>query len=564
VNENTGYGLVNNMVLDYKITKGLTAKINIGAELGINSSDSYIPKILSESSYKGSASVNNNKTLSWINENMLNYTVTLGDNHQINAVGGVTFQKVLSDGVTGSSIGYTVDGFEYNKLESGAEQHASSFYSGSSILSYLGRANYTYKNKYMFTVSGRYDGSSRLSKDNRWSFFPSGALAWRVSEESFLKDNITVSNLKLRASWGKTGSQSVAPYSSLSTFSTVNVYLDGKTPMVGYVPNSVANNQLGWENTSQFDVGVDLGLLKGSRIQFVADYYNKLTSDLLFSRLTPPSSGYTTATQNIGKVENKGFEFSLISQNFSGKFSWSTNFTLSVNRAKVVDLGKNPAGDDIKMIQSGGSFFYIIKGEVPYAPYGYVVDHLDLATNQYVYKDLNSDGVVDAKDQQVIGNLEPKFIFGFRNEMSYHNFDLSFFFQGSVGNDMFVDAMSHMTTLNGNNNTLVSVYKQAGIKYRAPNADNGYELLDNNEVFDGTYVRLKELTFGYTLPSHLTQKMRLSNLRIYVTAVNLITFDNNYPWYDPETASGSDMIMGWDRGGYPNNKSIVVGLQVKF
>jgi TonB-linked SusC/RagA family outer membrane protein len=566
VNQRVNYRLVGNFLLDYKIIKGLSAKINIGTDLGIGAANSYIPTDLFESSYRGSASRNYGTTLSWINENTLAYSTLFSGDHFIDVVAGVTFQKTKSDGVTGASTGYVVDAFQYNNLGAGTVQTSSSSYADFSLLSYLGRINYTYKEKWLLTVSGRYDGSSRLSEGNKYAFFPSGALAWKMSEENFLKNIKAISNLKLRGSWGKTGSQTVSPYSSLSRLGPTNVYLNGgSSPTIGYVPLAVANNSLTWETTDQADIGVDLGLFN-NRIQFTGDVYKKNTKGLLFNRLVPPTSGYSTAIQNIGEVENKGLELSIRSVNLVGSLNWTTNFNISLNRAKVIDLGKNPAGEDVTMITTAESttWFPIIKGEVPFTPYGYVVDHIDKTSGKYFFKDLNGDGAVDVKDQTVIGSFQPKYIFGFTNDLSYKNFDFSVFIQGSQGNQVFLDAFVHMLTLNGVNNILKSVYEGIGTKYPQPNADNTYNNVNNSIIFDGSYIRFKEISLGYSLPASLLKKAHLHEVRIYMTGTNLITIDKHYPWYDPEVSAGADVITGWDRGAYANNKSVIAGIKVNF
>ena len=280
----------------------------------------------------------------------------------------------------------------------------------------------------------------------------------------------------------------------------------------------------------------------------------------------PPTSGYSTAIQNIGEVENKGLELSVRSLNLVGSFNWTSNFNLTVNRAKVIDLGKNPAGEDVNMITTAESttWFPIIKGEVPFTPYGYVVDHIDKVSGKYFFKDINGDTKVDVKDQTIIGNFQPKYIFGFTNELSYKNFDLSIFIQGSQGNQVFLDAYVHMLTLNGVNNILKSVYEGTGTKYPLPNADNTYASVNNSIIFDGSYIRFKEISLGYSFPASLLKKIRLQGIRLYVSGTNLFTIDKDYPWYDPEVSAGADVITGWDRGGYVNNKSIVGGIKVNF
>jgi hypothetical protein len=352
-----------------------------------------------------------------------------------------------------------------------------------------------------------------------------------------------------------------------------NVYLDGSaSPSIGYVPLSVSNPNLGWETTVQTDVGIDLGLFN-NRIQFTADVYKKNTRDLLFSRITPPSSGYNSAIQNIGEVENKGFDFLLRSINIAGRtFNWSTTLNFSLNRSRVVDLGKTPDGKPVKMIYTSESlgWFPIVLGEVPYQPWGYFINQIDKVTGAYTYKDVNGDGVVDGNDQGLIGNFQPKYIFGFTNDLNYRNFDFSIFLNGSVGNDVFIDAFRYSLALNGNNNILKEVYNGMGTKYPKPNADYGYSGGSGQNttalIFKGTYVRVKAITLGYTIP--FSQRHHLQSVHLYITGSNLITLDKNYPWYDPEVTAGptanADVVTGWDRGGYANNKSVVLGLKVHF
>jgi len=572
-NQNMGYRIVGNLVLDYRIWKGLSARINAGAEVFIPVNNYYVPTNLPESGYRGSARKSYGSIVSWIDENTLNYSAQINKVHTINAVAGITFQETKNDALQGGSSGYIINGFQYNNLGAGTVQTSGSSYSKYSLLSYLGRINYTYKEKYLLTLSGRYDGSSRLAEGHKYSFFPSGAVAWKLSEEDFLKNSKVISELKIRGSWGKTGNQTVAPYSTFAQLAPTNVYLDGSpTPSIGYIPLTVANGNLGWEATVQSDIGLDLGLFN-NRIQFTADVYKKSTKDLLFSRITPPSSGYNSAIQNIGEVENKGLEFLLKLNPVSQKtFNWNTSLNFSLNRSKVVDLGKTPDGKPVDIIYTAESlgWFPIVLGKVPYQPWGYFIDQIDKTTGTYTFKDINGDGVVDGNDQGLIGNFQPKFIFGFINDLTYKNFDFSVFLNGSVGNDVFVDAFRYSLSLNGNNNILKEVYNGMGTIYPKPNADYGYSggSAQNTTalIFKGTYVRFKAITLGYTIP--FSQKSHLRNIRVYLTGSNLITLDKDYPWYDPEVTAGptanADVVTGWDRGGYANNKSVILGVKVNF
>ncbi|HTF27393.1 MAG TPA: TonB-dependent receptor [Flavitalea sp.] len=569
VNQSKSYRLIGNLILDYSITKNLFARVNVGTENNITASNNYTPTTLYESSFLGQAGKTFGNSSTWLNENTINYSSTFNNDHRINAVAGLTFQETKIDGLTGASTGYIIDGFQFNNLGAGSTQNSSSNYAKFSLLSYLGRVNYSFKDKWLLTLSGRYDGSSRLSEGNKFEFFPSAAVAWKISEEEFLQNLSSETELKIRASWGKTGSQTIPPYSSFSTLSNVNVYpFGGTTPSIGYTPATVANPNLTWETTTQINFGFDLSLLN-DRLQFVWDFYKKNTKGLLFSRQTPPTSGYSNSVQNIGEVENKGMELLIRSRNMTGALNWSTTLNLSFNRAKVVDLGRNPAGDAVEIVNTseGVSWFPIILGKVPYSPYGYFVDNIDKSTGSYTFKDINDDGIVDGKDQDVIGNFQPKFIFGLTNDFTFRNFDFSIFINGSVGNDVFVDAYRYSLALNGNNNILKSAYSKVGTELPIPNADYPQAGGGGNTpliIFDGTYVRVKNITLGYTFPSRKKAAAPLSNLRVYITVTNLLTFDKDYPWYDPEVSAGDDVITGWDRGGYANNKSIVAGLRVNF
>lgn len=473
VNDRNTLSILDNLVLDYEIIEGLTAKVNVGTRLSFGNSGTYIPKTLAESGFIGRATKSQSKSVSWLNENTLNYRRTIND-HNFDLLGGITLQKSETESISGTGIGFTIDDFEYNNLGAAEEKSTTSAYSDNALLSYLGRLNYSFKDKYFLTLSGRYDGSSRLAEGNKWQFFPSVAVAWNIARENFFNESTTVSNLKLRASFGKTGSQAISPYSTLSRFTTTDIYLDGENPSLGYVPSTIGNTNLGWETTDQYDVGMDLGLFSG-KVNIIIDYYKKTTYDLLFNRDVAPSSGYGASVQNVGTVENKGFEFSLSLQNFKKEdFSWNSAYNMSFNRAKVVDLGTTPGGEEITRLAGSPSYFFLIKGIAPYTPYGHLVESLDLDTNEYVRKDLDGDGDIDNDDQTIIGKSEPDFIFGFTNNFMYKGFDLSIFVQGSIGSDNFVGAMSHMTTLTGENNTLQWVYDRAGTMFRAPNADSEY------------------------------------------------------------------------------------------
>src|SRR5690606_27176875 len=303
----------------------------------------------------------------------------------------------------------------------------SSGYSKSVLLSYLGRINYTFNNKYLFTASFRSDGSSRFSEGNKWGYFPSGAFAWRASNEDFLKDNPHISELKLRTSWGFTGSQAINPYTTLNVLSPGNTIF-GDEMVTTFAPGTSLPGNLKWDTTEQFDI----------RLYLTADYYVKNTRDLLNTVRLPSSLGFTTTIQNVGKMQNKGIEFSLDARALTGEFKWDLVGNIAFNRNKVVKLhnGEDILGNFINVLVVGDNFSILREGRPVGQFWGYREAGYD-ETGRIVYEDRNGDGTINEDDKTYIGDPNPDFYYGLTSDMSYKNFQLSIFIQGSQGNDLF-------------------------------------------------------------------------------------------------------------------------------
>jgi len=573
---------------EYEIIKGLKAKVLIGADLLTNRQYSYIPKPLYESiSSGGSASLRDKFTTNWLNENTLSYSTTINKLHNIDLLGGFTQQKSETTGNVSNSTGFANDATEYYDLASASTPTVASSYSGWTLESFLGRLNYNYDHKYFLSASFRADGSSRLGANNKWGYFPSASFGWQLDKEAFFKNianSIKLSNSKLRLSYGRTGNSEIDPYQSLSLLSS-NLYPNGSTSTnTGFSPISIKNENLKWETTDQYDAGIDLAFFN-QRIKFTADFYYKRTHDLLISKYVPYSSGFPVSLQNIGEVENKGFELALNTENIKGKFNWTTNATFSVNRNKVLSLG------GVDQIIIGGSTQVgniIMVGKPLGAFYGLKTDGLYTAANlptdlsttilasgtavgDIKYKDLNGDGkITTAADQTIIGNAQPKFIFGLTNTFNYQNFDLSVFVQGSYGNQIYSYILRQLQTPNGFNNSIVGFADH----YTATNTTAQYERANtaiNNStnsdlyVYDGSYVRLKTVTLGYTLPKNILTKIKASNIRLYVSGQNLLTV-SKYLGFDPDVNSYSQDAsrQGVDLGSYPTAKSITGGVNITF
>jgi TonB-dependent starch-binding outer membrane protein SusC len=373
LNETKANVVLTNLAFVYQPTKDLTLRISGGIENRDDRSDNYTTRNFFNS--PGRASVNTGQFRSLLSENTLSYNKTIADKHQINSVIGFTYQDFLNTSLGASGVGFLSDAFETHSIGS-AETHGipGSGYSYSVLLSYLGRVNYTYDNKYLFTFSFRSDGSSRYSPGNKWGYFPSGAVAWRISDEGFMSTSSTVSDLKLRASWGMTGSQAISPYATLNQLSPGRTIF-GNQLYNTFAPSTVLPGDLKWETTEQLDIGLDLGLLD-DRIIFNADYYIKNTRDLLNTVRLPSSMGFTTTIQNIGQVQNRGVEFSLDAKVLTGRFKWDLFGNIAFNRNKVVSLhnGEDILGAFVNVLVVGDNLTILREGRPIGQFYGFVED----------------------------------------------------------------------------------------------------------------------------------------------------------------------------------------------
>ncbi len=422
----------------------------------------------------------------------------------------------------------------------------------------------------------RRDGSSRFGADNKWGNFPSVALSWRVSNESFFKEIFpAVSDFKIRTSFGTTGNQEIGQYQSLSTLYSLN-YLFGNSVVSGFAPQRIPNKNLGWESTLQYDGGFDISLFN-DRLQFTADYYYKKTKDLLLNVEIPWTSGYATSLQNFGSVANRGLELSLKSRNLQGIVNWNTDINFSFNRNKVLTIGEGASS-----YISGN---YIIKvGEPIGTFYGTVTDGiLQLGeenskgkftgnatpkAGDRLYKDIDGDGqFTTANDRTIIGNAQPDFIFGLTNSISYKGFDLSFLIQGTVGNDLLNINRQNLEMFTGQQNAS----SDALARWTPSNPSQLYPrakldpapVFSNQFVESGSFVRLKSIHFGYNFPKEWLQGASIKNLNLYLTAQNLLTW-TKYKGFDPEVTSGSNVQIGTDSGIYPAARSISAGISLTF
>ncbi|WP_432714578.1 SusC/RagA family TonB-linked outer membrane protein, partial [Pedobacter sp.] len=500
--------------------------------------------------------------------NFFSYNTTFGTNSVFDAVLGTSYQKVTDKYSEIEGADFPSDA--YKKLGSAATKvSATSSENAYSFLSYFFRGNYKYKDKYLLSFSTRIDGSSRFGASNRYGVFPAGSIGWIASQEDFMKNMEAISLFKVRASYGLTGNAEIGNYSARGLFSGTGAY--GGLP--GQRPLQIANPDLTWEKTTQLDLGLDFGFFS-DRITGTFDYYQKHTTELLLDVPIPQTTGFSILTQNLGKLENSGFELGINSNNLTGAFKWTTGLTASINKNKITDLGGQ--------VLNSNEINAAIAGQpigVFYLPEYAGVDPAN-GDALYFLNTTQADGTVskettnDINEAQRIfaGNPNPKFIFGFNNSFSFKNFDLGVFFQGVSGNKIFNSGGTFMSASgsNGYDNQTVDqmdYWNTPGQITDVPEPRLGYGNgvgTSTRYLSTGSYIRLKTLTLGYTLPASMLKKVRLSKLRIYGTAQNLLTI-TGYNGWDPEVNAdyqATNINQGVDFYSAPQARVISFGINI--
>ncbi len=586
-----------NFYADAQVIKNVKFKSTFGSFSDNLRSGQFTPTTLNAGrNVGGDAIVNNEIRNSYINENFLTFTNTFSKKNKLTMLAGFSYQKFVSEDFGARSQSFLSNSVSFRNLSGGAVSlPASSALSASQLASYYGRANYNFSDKYLVTLNARYDGSSNFSKNNKWAFFPSAAFAWNMRNEAFMENVKAINHFKWRFSYGLTGNQAISPYQTLARFSPVLSFVNG-LPVNAVRPTTIANENLKWETTKQQNIGIDLSLFN-NRLSFTADYYKAVTADLLFDVLLPQYSGYSTQIKNIGKIENRGVELTVGTKNLTGAVQWKTDFNISFNRNKVLEL---PNGNDIIYANAPGHMVGIANsaqilrvGEPIGSFFGWVYEGVyqpgatflpgagfEVAAGGERFQDISGkkdgsgkplfqpDGVLNNDDRTIIGNPNPDFIWGFNNEFSFKNFDLNVFIQGSQGNDMLSYTLLELENLSGINNSTTEALKRwtpSNVNTNIPAAFAGRpQRVSSRWVFDGSYVRLKNIALGYNLPANTLKKMKLQRLRIYVSAQNIITM-TSYRGYDPEVNyRNSNLNAGVDYASYPNAKAVTAGINIGF
>jgi len=552
----------------YKPVTGLS--INVGGNLtNVDArTDNYTSTLYPGSI--GSAGIAITSTTELNGSAIAEYTKTFLDKHKITVTAGTTADIFVSRPISLSGTGFLSNIYETDNIGAASTINTpSSGYTRWTMLSYLGRINYTFNNRLLLTASVRADGSSRYSAGNKWGYFPSGAIAYRLSEEDFLKESNVISDMKIRFGYGETGSTAIDPYYTLDMLNGTKVVFNDAL-YNAFSPGTRLPGSLKWETTAQSNIGIDLAFFS-NRIRFTADYYIKTTKDLLNSVQLPRSLGYETTIQNIGELQNKGLELSIDADVLDRDLRWNIGANISFNRNKVSKLynGQDILGSALNVTILNDNLNLIREGQPLSIFYGYVEDGYT-SNGKIKYKDLDGSGTITTADKTYIGNPNPKFTFGFNSTMSWRNFDLSLFVQGVQGNDIFSLGMAAQTMDFGQGlNTLREVYTDHWTP-ETPNAlypkisRTTTTLMSDRYVYDGSFVRLKNLQLAYRLPAKLLGGKTFKSAQVYVSGQNLLTF-TDYPWYDPEIntmGGGASLNQGIDHYAYPVAKTVSFGIKL--
>lgn len=535
----------------------------------------------------GTASVRTVSSTGWNNENTIQYRTAINDNNNITLLGGASFQKAFTEITEASAAGITSDATGFNNLGNSnpARSVVTSGFSGFQIASFFGRINYDYKNKYLLTLVGRTDGSSVFAEGNKYEFYPSIAAAWKISEEEFMQGQNIFSDLKLRASLGRSGNQAIGPYRTLGVLTEANTTLNG-SEVPGLTLGRPSNPNLKWETTTSFDIALEAAILNG-RIFTEFNYYYKQTNDLLLDVTIPRQTGFTSQLQNVGALENRGWELLVNSNNIaSDNFRWSTTLTLSSNRNKILDLGGQEFIDVVvdPIIGSGNTRLIVGESVPVFTGVQYLgtwksqaeIDASGL-TAQVVggsrFEDLNGDGIISTEDNVILGSPFPDLIYGLENSFSYKNFDFSFYFQGTYGNEVYNLSMRNHYFNRGETvkfGDLRDRWTESNTTSDIPRAgaDSVTNTPPNSEyVEDGSHLRLKTIRFAYNVPTERVYK-GFKNATVSLSGTNLLLFSNTR-LIEPEASnfgrSGiGNIAQGYLSGQYPNPRVVTLGLNVTF
>jgi len=577
--------------LQFEPIAGLLLKSTIGPKINNYKHNQYLPGELPErleTLAGGQATINSNLGIDILNENTISYTKQINENHKFDMLAGFTWQTYKEEAFLARAEGFTNDAVQFNNLALGdpARNTVTSGFNSYQLVSWLSRANYNYKEKYLLTLVGRVDASSRFAGSNsEYAFFPSAAVAWRLIEEPWIQSLEVFDNLKLRSSYGLSGSQAIDSYRTLALLDPESMFFNA-LEQPGVRNGRPASPELKWETTEQFDVGLEAAFL-GGRLAFEMDYYYKKTKDLLLNVEVPTQTGFSTKLQNLGAIQNQGLELMVNSINVKKKdFSWETSLTIAGNRSEVLDIGDSEYLNIASPTNQGGPGGRLIVGEsipvfvgVQYLSVWDSQEEIDASgiKNQMVggphFHDTDGDFVISENDFEVIGSPEPIFYGGIMNTFIYKNLKLDIYFNGSYGNDLY-NSMTHESFFfrEGTNSyaelmdhwtpdNMDSDIPMPGTSQSLANIKSNTKLIE-----DGSYLRLKNVRLTYDVPTQKLNNMDwLKKLSVYFSGTNLALFAKNR-LFDPEVSryGTNSTAIGFTNGEYPLARTITIGLKADF
>lgn len=585
INDNARTRVLSNAYFSAKLFEGLTYRTELGTDLNFSDQLVFYPST-DRGNFSNTISTLNtsrNQSTFWINKHLLTYDSNIGASSKISTLLGFEAQAGSYEFISASRNGLPNNELTQINLGDAGQATNGGGAGHNSLISWFGRVNYTLLERYLFTATGRIDGSSRFGPNNRYGFFPSAAVAWRISEEPFFKEIETISNFKVRLGIGAVGNQEIGLYSYLANVQGFNV-VRGDQLSTAFGPSNIANPNVRWESSVQANFGVDLGLYQG-RITFTGDIYRKIADGMLLPAVLPTSAGgFQAPFVNVGRIVNDGLELGLNTVNLTGAFSWSTDINASFNRNVVESLGST--GSLIGVIQRlpvtrteegrAISEFYGYRtagifqtlAEIAEAP----VQSPDTRPGDFRFEDLNNDGIINEEDQTFLGNPVPDFTANLNNTFGYKGLELSFLIQGVFGNEILNLLDRNLLGLTDQNNQRVEAldrFTATNPSTTVPRANfsdpNDNRRISDRYIEDGSFVRLRNVTLGYQLQNTFIKKMNLTSAKVYVSGQNLLTF-TNYSGYDPEVGSFNQnpLINGVDNGRYPSARSLTVGFNANF
>lgn len=586
VNQTANTQIISDVYLDFQITKDLNFKTTLAIDASSKKRNYYSGKELIQFSKTqgGIALIETDHQIYWQNENYFNWNKQFNPNNRLNVMVGLSWQKRSTELLGGQSQNYSDDFYQWHNLKAGTVTmpSSSSDYIWS-LNSYFARFNYTLMQKYMFTATGRYDGSSKFGKNNRYAFFPSFAFAWRASDEKLLKDISFLNNLKIRTSIGETGNQEIGNYAFLQNLGSENTIFGNEYYSALY-RNTFGNPDLKWEKTLQWDAGVDISVLN-QRIDLSVDYYQKNTSDLLLNAPIPNTSGLNSIMRNIGSVRNQGFELTLNTHNIKSKdFNWMSTLLFNTNKNTVTKLGVNNEDIFPGPRHAQGELMILRVGEPVGSLWGLTrlgTWSTEEATEAAKYNrlpgdlkfaDLNKDGKINNDDNSIIGCTSPDWTMTLSNTFIYRNVDFSFDIRFVFGNDVVNGATHNAEDRSGvangfknNLNAWTPTNQNTMVAERRPMKTYYDSFPDSHWVQNGSFVRGQNFVLGYNFSETLLKPIKLQSLRIYASAQNLFCI-TNYNGYDPEVTTREESAFGQgiDDFSEPKARSFTVGLNVKF